>query len=125
MSLGNGLGRLAGRVIRIGHLGTFTELTLPATLAGVELGLVIAAAPRRSGSVQAAMEFIADDASAVEEVGVVKIRWISARSRFLSRHQKISARCRCLPIPVRNAGWSLHGAKRAALPEGVAAPNCA
>ena len=39
MSLGTGLGQLAGKVFRIGHLGHFNDLTLAGTLAGVEMGL--------------------------------------------------------------------------------------
>jgi alanine-glyoxylate transaminase/serine-glyoxylate transaminase/serine-pyruvate transaminase len=39
MSLGTGLGKLAGKVFRIGHLGDFNDLTLIGTLAGVEMGL--------------------------------------------------------------------------------------
>jgi alanine-glyoxylate transaminase / serine-glyoxylate transaminase / serine-pyruvate transaminase len=39
MSLGAGLGQLAGRVFRIGHLGDFNDLMLAGTLCGVEMGL--------------------------------------------------------------------------------------
>ncbi|MGE6737276.1 serine--glyoxylate aminotransferase, partial [Streptomyces sp. NPDC059900] len=42
MSLGAGLGRLAGRVFRIGHLGHLGDLTLAGTLAGVQMGLQLA-----------------------------------------------------------------------------------
>ena len=42
MSLGMGLGKLAGRVFRIGHLGFFNDLTLCGTLCGVEMGLAVA-----------------------------------------------------------------------------------
>ncbi|GAA3150240.1 pyridoxal-phosphate-dependent aminotransferase family protein [Streptomyces rectiviolaceus] len=42
MSLGAGLGRLAGRIFRIGHLGHFNDLTLAGTLAGVQMGLQLA-----------------------------------------------------------------------------------
>src|SRR5437868_3522368 len=45
MSLGTGLGRLAGKVFRIGHLGDFNDLSLIATLAGVEMGLALAGVP--------------------------------------------------------------------------------
>ena len=55
MSLGQGLGRLAGRVFRIGHLGAFNDLTLMGTLAGVEMGLHLAGVPHQKGGVQAAM----------------------------------------------------------------------
>ena len=56
MSLGAGLGRLKGRVFRIGHLGDFNELMLIGTLGGVELGLASAGVPFRAGGVQAAIE---------------------------------------------------------------------
>jgi alanine-glyoxylate transaminase/serine-glyoxylate transaminase/serine-pyruvate transaminase len=42
MSLGTGLGKLAGKVFRIGHLGHFNDLMLAGTLAGVEMGLKLA-----------------------------------------------------------------------------------
>lgn len=58
MSLGQGLGRLADRVFRIGHLGHFNDLTLCGTLAGVEMGLAAAGVPHRPGGVRAAMEFL-------------------------------------------------------------------
>jgi alanine-glyoxylate transaminase / serine-glyoxylate transaminase / serine-pyruvate transaminase len=40
MSLGTGLGKVKGKVFRIGHLGDFNDLTLMGTLSGVEMGLV-------------------------------------------------------------------------------------
>ena len=49
MSLGTGLGKLAGKVFRIGHLGAFNDLTLAGTLSGVEMGLAL----RASRTVQA------------------------------------------------------------------------
>ncbi|MFI0981323.1 pyridoxal-phosphate-dependent aminotransferase family protein [Streptomyces sp. NPDC021093] len=45
MSLGSGLGRLAGKVFRIGHLGCFNDLMLAGTLAGVRAGLELAGVP--------------------------------------------------------------------------------
>jgi alanine-glyoxylate transaminase/serine-glyoxylate transaminase/serine-pyruvate transaminase len=59
MSLGTGLGKLAGRVFRIGHLGYFNDLMLTGTLAGVEMGLELAGTPHRRGGVQAALEHLA------------------------------------------------------------------
>ena len=56
MSLGTGLSKLAGRVFRIGHLGDFNDLSLMATLAGVEMGLAVAGVPHRAGGVRAAMD---------------------------------------------------------------------
>ena len=55
MSLGAGLGRLKGRVFRIGHLGDFNELMLIGTLGGIEMGLAAAGVPFRPGGVQAGM----------------------------------------------------------------------
>jgi alanine-glyoxylate transaminase / serine-glyoxylate transaminase / serine-pyruvate transaminase len=60
MSLGTGLGRLAGKVFRIGHLGDFNDLTLMGTLAGVEMGLVIARVPVKQEGTQAAMQYLAE-----------------------------------------------------------------
>src|SRR3954466_12678345 len=64
MSLGTGLGKLAGKVFRIGHLGDFTDLTLLGTLAGVEMGLVLAGIPVKKEGVQAAMTYLAECARA-------------------------------------------------------------
>jgi alanine-glyoxylate transaminase/serine-glyoxylate transaminase/serine-pyruvate transaminase len=55
MSLGSGLGKIADKVFRIGHLGDFNDLTLIGTLAGVEMGLGLAGVPHRQGGVAAAM----------------------------------------------------------------------
>ena len=59
MSLGTGLGRLAGKVFRIGHLGDFNDLTLLGTLAGVEMGLELAGIPHRKQGVAEAMNYLA------------------------------------------------------------------
>ncbi len=45
MSLGTGLGKLAGRIFRIGHLGHFNDLMLAGTLSGVQMGLRVAGVP--------------------------------------------------------------------------------
>jgi alanine-glyoxylate transaminase / serine-glyoxylate transaminase / serine-pyruvate transaminase len=58
MSLGTGLGKLAGKVFRIGHLGDFNDLTLMGTLAGVEMGLELAGVPVKKEGVRAAMEYL-------------------------------------------------------------------
>jgi alanine-glyoxylate transaminase / serine-glyoxylate transaminase / serine-pyruvate transaminase len=71
MSLGAGLGKVAGKVFRIGHLGWFNELTLMGTLAGVEMGLAIAGVPHRAGGVDAAMGYLTDNAG---EVGAAQPR---------------------------------------------------
>ena len=41
-SLGTGLGKVKGKMFRIGHLGDCNDLTLMATLAGCEMGLKLA-----------------------------------------------------------------------------------
>jgi alanine-glyoxylate transaminase/serine-glyoxylate transaminase/serine-pyruvate transaminase len=55
MSLGAGLGKLAGRVFRIGHLGHFNDLTLAGTLSGVQMGLRLAGLPVETDGVAAAL----------------------------------------------------------------------
>jgi alanine-glyoxylate transaminase/serine-glyoxylate transaminase/serine-pyruvate transaminase len=62
LSLGTGLGRLQGLVFRIGHLGHFNDLMLAGTLAGVEMGLKLAAVPHRPAGVAAALDYLADTA---------------------------------------------------------------
>ena len=58
MSLGNGLGRLSGKVFRIGHLGDFNDLMLMGTLCGIEMGLRRTGVPHRPGGMQAALDFL-------------------------------------------------------------------
>ncbi|GHC51623.1 pyridoxal-phosphate-dependent aminotransferase family protein [Streptomyces flavofungini] len=58
MSLGTGLGRLAGKVFRIGHLGHFNDLTLAGTLAGVQMGLELAGIPVGRDGVTAALDHL-------------------------------------------------------------------
>ena len=67
MSLGTGLGKLDGRVFRIGHLGDLNELTLAGTLAGVEMGLRVARVPHRRGGVDAALEHLAMTSQPADE----------------------------------------------------------
>ncbi len=66
MSLGNGLGKVQGKVFRIGHLGGFNELMLAGTLAGVEMGLEAAGVPHEKGGVQAAIDYLAGAGSAAQ-----------------------------------------------------------
>ena len=58
MSLGMGLGRLAGKIFRIGHLGYFNDLMLAGTLSGVEMGLIAAKAPISADGVSAALRYL-------------------------------------------------------------------
>ena len=59
LSLGTGLGKLKGRMFRIGHLGDCNDLTLMAALSGVEMGLKLSGVPLVGSGVLAAMEFFA------------------------------------------------------------------
>ena len=56
MSLGTGLGKVKGRVFRIGHLGDFNDLTLMGTLSGVEMGLAEFGVALKASGVLAAQE---------------------------------------------------------------------
>ena len=62
MSLGNGLGKVADKVFRIGHLGAFNDLMLAGTLSGVEMGLSLAGIPHQKGGVAAALDYLASTA---------------------------------------------------------------
>jgi alanine-glyoxylate transaminase/serine-glyoxylate transaminase/serine-pyruvate transaminase len=59
LSLGTGLTKVAGKVFRIGHLGDINDLTVIATLAGVEMGLGLAGVPHKGGGVGVAMQYLA------------------------------------------------------------------
>jgi len=61
MSLGTGLGKVQGRVFRIGHLGDFNDLMLAGTLSGVEMGLIAAGIPFNKGGINAALDYLADN----------------------------------------------------------------
>ena len=65
MSLGAGLGRLAGRVFRIGHLGDFNDLMLAGTLCGVEMGLRLGGVPVAGSGVEAALALLEREPVAV------------------------------------------------------------
>jgi len=58
-SLGTGLGKVKGRMFRIGHLGDCNDLTLMAALAGCEMGLKLSGVKLAGSGVQAAMDFFA------------------------------------------------------------------
>ena len=58
VSLGNGLGRLADRVFRIGHLGDFNPPTLLGVLAAIEMGLAEAEIPHRPGGLSPAIAML-------------------------------------------------------------------
>jgi alanine-glyoxylate transaminase / serine-glyoxylate transaminase / serine-pyruvate transaminase len=74
MSLGAGLGKLQGKIFRIGHLGDFNDLTLAGTLCGVEMGLQLTGVPVRRQGVAAALDYLTQvDGQAMSQ---------SARIRF-------------------------------------------
>jgi alanine-glyoxylate transaminase/serine-glyoxylate transaminase/serine-pyruvate transaminase len=58
MSLGIGLGKVKGKVFRIGHLGDFNDLMLAGTLAGLEMGLTLSGIPFAKGGVAAALDYL-------------------------------------------------------------------
>jgi alanine-glyoxylate transaminase/serine-glyoxylate transaminase/serine-pyruvate transaminase len=59
LSLGTGLGKLKGKIFRIGHLGDFNDLMLAGTLSGIEMGLGCAGVPFTKGGVMAAFDYMA------------------------------------------------------------------
>ncbi len=59
LSLGTGLGKVQGKIFRIGHLGDFNELMLAGTLCGIEMGLRLASVPHQKGGVEAALDYLA------------------------------------------------------------------
>ena len=59
VSLGGGLGKLSGKIFRIGHLGDLNEPMLLGALAAIEMGLRIEGVPHGRGGVEAAMGFLA------------------------------------------------------------------
>ena len=56
-SLGTGLGKVKGRMFRIGHLGDSNDLTLIAALSACEMGLKLSGVKLAGSGVQAAMDF--------------------------------------------------------------------
>ena len=72
MSLGAGLGKFAGKVFRIGHLGAFNDLTLAGTLCGVEMGMRLAGVPHKEGGVLAALDSLAAQAKKSEPAAVAR-----------------------------------------------------
>jgi alanine-glyoxylate transaminase/serine-glyoxylate transaminase/serine-pyruvate transaminase len=55
---------VAGKVFRIGHLGDTNDLTIVATLAGVEMALGLAGVPHKPAGVAAAMAWFTETAHA-------------------------------------------------------------
>jgi alanine-glyoxylate transaminase/serine-glyoxylate transaminase/serine-pyruvate transaminase len=61
ISLGTGLGKLAKKAFRIGHLGDFNDLMLTGTLTGVEMALEMAGVDFQKDGVRAAMQHLQAD----------------------------------------------------------------
>jgi alanine-glyoxylate transaminase/serine-glyoxylate transaminase/serine-pyruvate transaminase len=72
MSLGAGLSKFAGKVFRIGHLGSFNDLMLAGTLCGVEMGLRLAGVPHKEGGVMAAMNSLAPAEKKIESAQMTR-----------------------------------------------------
>ncbi len=66
-SLGTGLGKIKGKMFRIGHLGDCNDLTLMAALAGCEMGLKLAGVKLAGSGVQAAMDYFSSHAAVVPQ----------------------------------------------------------
>jgi len=73
MSLGNGLGKLQGKVFRIGHLGDFNDLMLAGTLSGVEMGLALARVPHSRGGVAAALEYLTEASATKQQTSEARV----------------------------------------------------
>ena len=58
-SLGTGLGKVKGRMFRIGHLGDCNDLTLMGALSGCEMGLKLSGVKLAASGVTAAMDYFA------------------------------------------------------------------
>ncbi len=59
VSLGGGLARLSGQVLRIGHLGDLNEPMILGTLGAVEMSLRVNDVPHAGGGVNAAIDYLA------------------------------------------------------------------
>jgi alanine-glyoxylate transaminase / serine-glyoxylate transaminase / serine-pyruvate transaminase len=71
MSLGQALGKIRGRMFRIGHLGECNDLTLMATLAGCEMGLKLSSVPLAASGVAAALDYLTSHAATLTLRGAV------------------------------------------------------
>ena len=64
VSLGAGLGKVFGKVFRIGHLGWTNELMVIGAIAGVEMGMGVAGVKFKSGGTQAAIDYLGGNSAA-------------------------------------------------------------
>ena len=63
ISYGTGLGRITGKVFRIGHLGDVNDAMILGALAATEMALALARIPHKKGGVQAAMDYLVAEAA--------------------------------------------------------------
>jgi alanine-glyoxylate transaminase/serine-glyoxylate transaminase/serine-pyruvate transaminase len=63
ISYGMGLGKITGKVFRIGHLGDINEATMIGALGATEMALALARVPHKKGGVQAAMDYLVAEAA--------------------------------------------------------------
>lgn len=61
ISYGMGLGKILGKVFRIGHLGDTNDGTMIGALALTEMALGLSGVPHNKGGVQAAMDYLAEE----------------------------------------------------------------
>ena len=66
-SLGTGLGKVKGKMFRIGHLGDCNDLTLIAALSGCEMGLKLAGVKLTGSGVQVAMDYFSSHTALVPQ----------------------------------------------------------
>ena len=90
MSLGTGLGKMKGRMFRIGHLGDCNDLTLLATLAGCEMGLKLAGVRSPAAACRRRWRWLSGRWRQWLPEAARKIRMSQCRMR---RHPGESARC--------------------------------
>ena len=67
MSLGTGLGKVKGKVFRLGHLGDFNDLMLAGALSGIEMGLALHHIGT-TGGVEAALAYLAQTPAPASKV---------------------------------------------------------
>jgi alanine-glyoxylate transaminase/serine-glyoxylate transaminase/serine-pyruvate transaminase len=65
ISYGAGLGKVAGKVFRIGHLGDCNELTLMGALSATEMTFTLMQVPHKAGGVAAAMASFTEEGTAL------------------------------------------------------------
>lgn len=72
-SLGMGLGKVKGKMFRIGHLGECNDVSLMGTLCAVEMGLAVAGVALKGSGVTAAMEVLKTAPTAAAQPANLKV----------------------------------------------------